>query len=89
MTPARRLAEAVEAAGNPTLHRILANAAGPHFELGPHFRIASREPGAVRRDIPVFAMSEGLVPRGQDDVEGSADARGIRGSPPGSASADA
>lgn len=89
MTPARRLAEAVEAAGNPTLHRILANAAGPHFELGPHFRIASRETGAVRRDIPVFAMSEGLVPRGQDDVEGSADARGIRGSPPGSASADA
>ena len=44
------LAAAVDAASNPTLHRIAASAASPHFKLDAHYRIAAREPGAVRRD---------------------------------------
>ena len=47
---AMNLAAAVDAASNPTLHRIAASAASPHFKLDAHYRIAAREPGAVRRD---------------------------------------
>lgn len=50
----------VDGAGNPTLHRVLQNPTLQDFHEGSDYRIVSREPGAVRRDIPIFAMSENL-----------------------------
>lgn len=46
------------AVANPTLARILSNTALPEIRDGISYHIVQKEPGAVKRDIPIFAMSE-------------------------------